>query len=200
VSPPGLGILVKIAQENTVANDQLNGRTIVNLPSSAGDLRGPARTIALTAEARALADAIVSALDRIHLFELDGALVLLAGRELHGVNGQVLREVLRANFATKHIVVTGAGLGVEYRPVEVSELVVRTLLTAPPQQGGLVERVPAAAMEAPRQVLEEVAVGEGVEFEAGQRALARHAGEASGERTQQEIERGQQRVKELRNG
>jgi hypothetical protein len=181
-------------------NEELSGRTIVvNLPSSAGDLRGPARTIAITAEARALADAIVSALDRIHLFELDGALVLLAGGELHAVSGVVLREIVRANFVSKCLVNAGTGLGVEYRPVEVGELTVRTMLTAPPQQGGLVGRVPAAAMEAPRQVMEEVAVGEGVEFEAGQRALARHAQQGD-ERLKEEIERGRQRLTELRNG
>jgi hypothetical protein len=57
-------------------------------------------------------------------------------------------------------------------------------------------------MEAPRQIVEEVAVvpSNPVEHEAGQRALARHAGGASAERLREEIERGQQRLKELRNG
>jgi hypothetical protein len=103
-----------------MADDQLNGRVIVNLPSGgpstgSGGLRGPARSIALTAEARAFADAIVGRLDRIDMFELDGALVLLAGGDLHNVNGQVLREIIRANFVSKGIVNAGTGLGVEYR-------------------------------------------------------------------------------------
>ena len=86
-----------------MADDQLKGRTIVNLPGSGDGLRGPARTIAVTAQARTLADAIVARLDRIDLFELDGALVLLAGGELRNVNGEILREIIRTNFVTKHM-------------------------------------------------------------------------------------------------
>jgi hypothetical protein len=48
-----------------------------------------------------------------------------------------LREIIRTNFATKHIINIATGVGIEFRPVEVSELVVRTLLTAPPRDGGL---------------------------------------------------------------
>jgi hypothetical protein len=181
-----------------MADDQLDGRKIVILPGSADGLRGPARTIALTAEARCLADAIVARLDRIDMFELNGALVLLAGNELHGVNREVLREVVRANFATKHLVTAGAGLSVEFRPVEVSELVVRTLLTAPPQDGGLIGRVPAVMMEAPRQTAaEEVAMpSDPLEAARGAQVLARHAA-AGDERTPQEIERGRQRAAEF---
>jgi hypothetical protein len=48
-------------------NDNLGGRKVVIMPGSADGLRGPARTIAITNEARCLADAIAGALDRIHL-------------------------------------------------------------------------------------------------------------------------------------
>jgi hypothetical protein len=193
-------------------NDQLRGRTVVIMPGSADGLRGSARTSAITAEARCLADAIVARLDVIDLFELDGRLTLVAGGEPHNVNAEILREIIRANFASKHIVnarspdqVRG-GLAVEYRPVEVSEPVVRVLLTAAVRDGRLIGRVPMAAMEAPRQLAEPAEVAEPavisnpVEHAAGQRALARHAGGASGERTRLEVERGQQRLKELRNG
>jgi hypothetical protein len=162
-------------------------------------LRGPARTIAITAEANAIAGAIAGALDRIDMFELDGRLVLLVDGELRNVNAAILREIIRTNFATKHLVQAGAGLGVEYRPVEVGELVIRTMLTAPPRDGGLVGRVPPVMMEAPRQVEEAapVVMMDPVEFEAGQRALAKHTGAASSERTRQEIERGKQQLAEL---
>ena len=179
--------------------EELNNRTVVNLPGNMHARPGPARSIALTAEANALADAIVGALDRIHLWELDGALVLLAGGDLHNVNAEVLREIVRANFVSKHIVMAGAGLGIEYRPVEVGELVVRTLLTAPVRDGGLVGRVPQAAMEAPRQSTEPVeaaVISNPIEDKAGKRALMKHAG-AGGERTRQEIARGQQRSAEF---
>jgi hypothetical protein len=182
-------------------NEELGARSVVILPGSGDGLRGPARTIAITAEAKAIADAIAGALDRIDIFEDGGRLVLLAGGGLHNVNAEVLRAILRANFATKHLVTAGGGLSVEYRPVEVSELVVRTLLTAPPRDGGLLGRVPMAQMEAPRQVEEAAPVvpSNPIEDAAGKAALARHAG-AGGERTRGEIERGQQRLAQLRNG
>jgi hypothetical protein len=182
-------------------NAELNGRTVVLLPGSADGLRGPARTTAITNEARALADAITARLDCIDLFDDGGQLVLIAGGGLHNVNAQILREIIRTNFATKHIVMTGAGLAVEYRLVEVGELVIRTLLTAPPNQGGLVGRVPAMTMEPPRQVVEEAAavVTNAAEDAAGRAALARHQQQGN-ERLREEIERGQQRLKELRNG
>jgi hypothetical protein len=183
-------------------NDDLAGRIVLILPASADGLRGQQRTTAVANEARVLADAIVARLDVIDLFD-DGQLILVAGGGLHHVNAEILREIIRTNFVSKCIVNTGTGLAIKYRPVEVSELVVRTLLTAPPHQGGLVGRVPPVMMEAPRQLAEpaEVVVPSNpVEHEAGQRALARHAGGASGERTRQEIERGKQRLAQLRNG
>jgi hypothetical protein len=157
--------------------------------------------IAITAEAKALADAIAGALDRIHMFEHGGGLVLLAAGGLHNVNGVVLREIIRTNFVSKCIVNTATGVGIEYRPVEVGELVIRTLLTAPVRDGGLVGRVPMVQMEAPRQVVEEVAVvgTNPIEDAAGEATLARHAG-AGGERTRQEMEKGAQRLAQLRNG
>jgi hypothetical protein len=187
-----------------MADDQLDGRKIVIPPGSADGLRGPARSIALTAEAKALADAVVGALGRIDIFDDNGRIVFLAQGRLHPVNGVVLREIIRANFATKHLVTTGTGLSVEYRPVEVSELVIRMLLTAAPQDGGLIGRVPLAMPE-PREM---AAVPEAeppqvpsnpIEDAAGKAALAKHAG-AGGERTRGEIEQGQRRLAQLRNG
>jgi hypothetical protein len=149
---------------------------------------------------KALADAIVARLDRIDLFDDGGQLVLIAGGRLHNVNGEVLREILRPNFATKHLVTAGAGLSVEYRPVEVSELVMRTLLTAPPQDGGLIGRVPLVTMEAPRQVTaveETAAVTNPAEHAAGQAALMKHAG-AGGQRLREELEAGRQALARFR--
>jgi hypothetical protein len=97
---------------------------------------------------------------------------------LHNVNGVVLREIIRANFATKHLVMAGAGLSVEYRPVEVGELTVRVLLTAPPADGGLVGRVVPSNP---------------IEHEAGRKALARHA-DVGGARLKEEIAAGQRRL------
>jgi hypothetical protein len=57
-----------------MANDDLAGRTVVILSGSADGLRGPARTLAITAEARAIADAIVARLDRIDIFDDAGRL------------------------------------------------------------------------------------------------------------------------------
>jgi hypothetical protein len=180
-------------------NDQLDGRAIVILPSSADGLRGPARTIAITAEARGLSDAIVARLDRIDLFEDEGRLKLLVNGGWQIVTGEVLRGIIRGNCAHKCLVTTATGLAVELRPVEPSELVIRTMLTAPPRDGGLLGRVPAAVIEPPRA--QEVAAAavppmEGIEFEAGQRALAKHA-ERGKEQLRQEIEAGQRQLAKL---
>jgi hypothetical protein len=193
------GVEKTIARKRAAMNDELGGRTVVILPGCADGLRGPAKTLAITGEARTIADAIVGRLDRIDIFEANGQLVFLAQGGLHNVNAEVLREIIRTNFVSKCIVNAGTGLSKEYRPVEVGELVVRTLLTAPPRDGGLIGRVPMAAMEAPRQAVEEAAVvhSNPIEHAAGQRALAKHSGGASGERTQQEIARGRQRLAEL---
>jgi hypothetical protein len=80
----------------------------------------------------------VARLDRIDLFDDNGQIVFLAQGGLHNVTGEVLRAIIRAHFASKHIVNVATGLGIEFRPVEPSELVVRTLLTAPPRDGGLI--------------------------------------------------------------
>jgi hypothetical protein len=170
----------------------LGGRKALILPSAADGLRGPARTIAITAEARVLADAIVARLDRIDLFE-EG---LLVDGGLRNLNGELLRKVLRDNFATKHLVQRGSRLEVEHRPVETSELVIRTLLTAPPQDGGLtgrLGRLPKVQLEPPRQtaVQEPQVISNPIEHEAGQRALRRHA-DLGNERLREEIEAGQQ--------
>jgi hypothetical protein len=187
-------------------NEELQGRTVVILPGSGDDLRGSARTSAITAQARCLADAIVARLDCIDIFDDGGQLVLVAGGAPHNVNGQMLRKVLRENFVTKHLVMAGAGLGIEYRPVEVGELTIRNLLTAPPNQGGLLGRVPPLEIKDLRQEAAPVEPQATspfpeiqAELESGAQQNARHAGGASGERTRLEVERGQQRLKELRN-
>jgi hypothetical protein len=71
------------------------------------------------------------------------------------VNGAVLREIIRANCVRKCLVTTATGLKIEFRPVEAGELTIRTLLTAPPRDGGLLGRVPVAQVEAPRQEVAE---------------------------------------------
>jgi hypothetical protein len=82
--------------------------------------------------------------------------------------------------------------------VEVGELVIRGLLTAPVRDGGLIGRVPQAAMEAPRQAVEEVAVmvTNPVEHEAGQQALMKHA--AGNARLQEELQAGRQALAKYR--
>jgi hypothetical protein len=180
---------------------ELDGRTILNLPGSADGLRGPARTTAITAEARALSDAIVARLDRIDLFEDEGRLKLLVNGEWQIVTGEVLRGIIRANCARKCLVTAGGRLGVEFRPVEPGELVVRTMLTAPPRDGGLIGRAPPAVMEPPRQLMEEVAAAvpsNPIEDAAGKRALAKYA-DAGSERTRQEIEQGKRRLAQFQN-
>jgi hypothetical protein len=180
---------------------ELDGRTIINLPGSADGLRGPARTIAITNEARALSDAIVARLDRIDLFEDEGRLKLLINGGWQIVTGAMLRQVIGANCIRKCLVAGPAGLAVELRPVEPGELVVRTMLTAPPNEGGLLGRVPQAVLEQGRRepATPETAVlpSNPIEDAAGKKALARYA-DAEGERTRREIEKGQQRLAEFR--
>jgi hypothetical protein len=180
--------------------NKLDGRTVVILPASADGLRGPQQSLALAREARALADAIVGALDRIDIFDDNGGLMFLARGGLHPVNAEVLRAILRANFASKHIVNVATGLEVEFRPVEPGELVIRTLLTAAPQDGGLLGRLPKVIVERPQadhtSAPEEVGVvPDSVEAEAGRRALARHDGRS--ERLKEEMEAGARRLRQL---
>jgi hypothetical protein len=59
-------------------NDELGGRTVVNLHVSADGLRGPAKTLALQQEARALADA--NALPRPEFLVREMAPCLRPGR------------------------------------------------------------------------------------------------------------------------
>jgi hypothetical protein len=185
---------------------EFDGRTVINLPGGTDGLRGPARTIAITAEARTLADAIVARLDRIDMFEDEGRLKMLINGGWQIVTSEVLRGIIRANCARKHLIAGPTGLAVELRPVEPGELVVRTMLTAPPNEGGLLGRVPGAVLEQGRQVMEEVAAAAAVvlspetevEIAAGQRTSARYGG-VEGERTRQEIKRGEQRLAELQN-
>jgi hypothetical protein len=173
-----------------MANDELAGRTIVILPGSAGAPRGPARTIAVTAEARVLADAIAGALDRIDLFEVNGGLVLLIDDELAPVSNEIMRKVLRENFVTKQLrIAAGGAVEKAYTPVEASEGVIRQMLTAPPKEGGLLGRLPQVQVTAAPQEVAEPQVllpDDHPEVVAGRRAAARHAGMG----TQQEMEAG----------
>jgi hypothetical protein len=94
---------------------ELDGRTIINLPGSADGLRGPARTLAINAEARCLSDAIVGRLDRIDLFEDEGRLKLLVNGEWQIVTGAMLRQAIGANCVRKCLVAGPTGLAVELR-------------------------------------------------------------------------------------
>jgi hypothetical protein len=132
--------------------DEKMSNTVVILPGSPDGLRGSARTLAATAEAKVLAGAIAGRLDRIDLFEMDGGFVLLAAGELRPVGGEALRGIIRSNFVTKNLRI-GAGGTVEkvFVPVEPSEGAIRQLLTAPVREGGLQGLLPPVIMAAPRQ-------------------------------------------------
>jgi hypothetical protein len=173
-----------------MANDELAGRTVVILPGGADALRGPARTIAVTAQAQVLANAVVNALDRIDLFEIDGGLVLLVDGDLRPVSNEILREVIRENFVTKQLRIAADGaVEKSYAPVEPAETAIRQMLTAPVKEGGLIGRLPPVQVTTAPQVAAEPQAGlpdDHPETIAGRRALARHAGIG----THQEIEAG----------
>jgi hypothetical protein len=133
-----------------MADDQLNGRRVVILPGSADGLRGQARTTATTAEAKVLSAALAG-MDEVHLFEVDGRTMLLAGGGFHIVNAEVLQEIIRTNLVQKGVRNAGTAAApvyeVELRPVEANALTLRIMLTEPAEKGGLAGRLPVVALE-----------------------------------------------------
>jgi hypothetical protein len=129
----------------------MRDRTVVILPGTADGLRGPARSIALTAEAKVLSDALVGMTERLHLFEADGRTMLLAGGGFHIVSGEVLQEVIRANLVRKGVRNAGTAEApiyeIAYTPVEANAMAVRIMLTEPAEKGGLAGRLPVVALE-----------------------------------------------------
>jgi hypothetical protein len=195
------GVPGMIAQKGTAMNDELDGRKVLN---SAFDFtaprRGPTEVYALNSAMPVLADAIAEAAD---LYEFDGRIVVLADGEPRIVTPAVLAEAIRANLVRKSLRNVGDAWERAFVPVEVGEMVLRLLLQD--ERHGLLGRLPIvrsgdAIPRGPQVETAEAAVVpllEGVEFEAGRAALAKHAG-AGGERTRGEIERGQQRLAQFR--
>jgi hypothetical protein len=186
--------------------DKLDSRRVLIMPTSAEGLRGQQRDAAVKNEALVLADAIVSALDVIDLFEHQGGLVLVANGEVRNVNSELLRWLIEASFVQKHVVRKLPGLGheVELRPVNSNEMSIRAMLTKEPREGGLIGRLPVLQIEMPQL---EVAAPQKqplivetapAEHAAGRAAVARHAN--SDERRRLEIERGAQVVERYRQG
>jgi hypothetical protein len=148
-----------------------------------------------------LADAIIDSLDVLDLFDMDSQPVLIANGDLRVVNSELLRWICQESFCTKQavqkIMVTGAvGYVIEHRPVQPSEMAIRTMLTKGPKEGGLIGRLPPLKIEEsrheaapptaePTPVLDERGQ---LEYAAGQRALARFANPEA--RTQLEMARG----------
>ena len=161
-------------------NDELNGR-VVYAP------RGR----------NAEDDLAACILQAAHIFMMDGQLVWITDGRRVPVVRDVVVELCRRFVVTEHPVERDGKWIVERRPVVPDELMVRNLIRESlPRRARVVW--PEAAP--PPQAPEPVVITNPIEHAAGQRALARHAGGASGERTRQEIARGQQRLKELRNG
>jgi hypothetical protein len=182
-------------------NDELGDRKILGCAFDfTVPRRGPTEVYALNSALPVLASAIVEAAD---MYEHDGRTVLLVDGELQIVTPALLAKAIRSTLVRKSLRNAGTVEAPKweraYVPVEVGEGALRMLLQD--EKHGLPGRVPPVMMEAPRQAtVEEAAVmhSNPVEHEAGQRALAKHAG-AEAERTQREIERGKQRLAELQN-
>jgi hypothetical protein len=93
-----------------MANDELNGRAAVNLHQGALPQSGPKKTLALTAEARVLAEALVSIPGRVNLFEHAGQVVHLDddGRLRAATEGS-LAAIIRENVVTTSLRDIGDG-------------------------------------------------------------------------------------------
>jgi hypothetical protein len=184
--------------------DELAGRRIVVMPSTRSDgLRGSAHGIALKNEALALREAIVGALDVLHLFDDGGRVVLIAKGELQAVNAEYLRMILESLFVTKHVVRKGLKYEVEFRPIQAGELAVRSLLTKDPKDGGLAGLLPVLNVEtqgfaapvaaAEKEITSSPLPEVQAEILAGRRTAARYAD--AGARTELEKARGAEMVR-----
>jgi hypothetical protein len=143
-----------------------------------------------------LRDAIIGALDILHLFDDGGRVVLIAGGEVCNIGSEQLRWIIAETFAEKHVIrkLPGLNYEVKLRPVQPSELAVRALLTKDPKDGGLAGLLPRLEVEtqgfaAPVTAPEPKPIETNpVEHAAGLAAIARHA--SSAERTRLEVEQG----------
>ena len=183
-----------------MANDELNGRAVINFYQGVLPQSGPDRKSAIDAEARVLTNALAGIPDKVNLFDHEGQIVFLApdGR-LCVVGEGLLTTIIRENVVTIGLR-PGKEPGVyekSYIGFEPNIMAVRTLLREEPSKGGLIGRLPLALVESPRQPPaaetppEIPATIDPAEIEAGKRAAARWAGLGSPERLQQEIEAGQ---------
>jgi hypothetical protein len=181
-------------------NDELGDRKILGCAFDfTVPRRGPSEVYALNSALPILASAIAEAAD---LFEFEGRTVLLVDGELRIVTPALLAEAIRSNLVRKSLRNVGTVEAPKweraYVPVEAGEGALRMLLQD--EKHGLIGRLPLVRMEdmTPREPQVEAAaiISNLAEHEAGQRALAKHAG-AGGERTRQEIARGQQRSAEF---
>jgi hypothetical protein len=131
-----------------MADDELAGRTIVR---SNADFTTPIRGCYAnhTALAGVLSEALANS--SADLFNHDGRIMLLAKSALYPVNAEILHTLIQANLVIKGLRIVGSAEAPihekEYRPVAASDIVVRTMLTAPVEKGGLAGRLPVAALE-----------------------------------------------------
>jgi hypothetical protein len=187
-----------IARESPMANDKLGNRKILGCAFDfTAPRRGPTEVYALNSALPVLANAIIEAAD---LFEFEGRIVMLVGEELHVVTPAILAGAIPSNLVRKSLRNVGTVEAPKWErafaPVEVGEAALRMLLQN--EKYGLPGRLSlleAADVVSREPQVEEAAVApsNSIEHEAGQRALAKHAG-AAGERTRQEIEKGQRRA------
>jgi hypothetical protein len=180
-----------------MADDELAGRTLVR---SNADFAVPIRGCYANHEMLAgVLSAALAESPSVHLFDDDGRIALFVAGGLHIVDAALLREIIRANLVTEGLRVVDSVVELEYRPIEASEVVVRTMLTS--EKHGLTGKLPLAALRrgSGRQAaaaVEEPPVPQGVEFERG-RQRAAHFARLASQGPRLEAERGAARAAEF---
>jgi hypothetical protein len=128
------------------------------------------------------------------IFMMDDRLVWITDGKRVPVFRDVVIELCRRFVVTEMPVERDGKWIVERRPFVPDELMVRNLIRESlPKRAPIVQPEAAPIPAEPPVTLPD----DHPDLVAGRRALARYAGGASGERTRQEIERGQQRLKEF---
>jgi hypothetical protein len=181
-----------------VANDELNGRTILATSFDfARVYRGPTEGYRLNSAMPALANAVAEACD---LYEVDGRIVVLSDGELRILTTSLLAQAIRKNLVRKGLRHVADGkLERTYLPVTVNEVVLRMLLTD--EKYGLLGRVsaPMMAEEAQPEAAVEPPVWldpqRALEAARGAQVLARFANPDA--QRELEAKRGAQRVAEV---
>jgi hypothetical protein len=179
-----------------MANDELGNRKIFNSAFNyAAHYHGPTQVYWLNQAMPALAAAVAEAVD---FFEFEGR---IADSELCPVNVEALAAEIRRKVVRKGLRNVGTReeqkLERAFRPIELSQIVLRMLLTH--EKYGLLGRLPVVTLadlqpQAEAQPQEEAPTEQVIlpetqrELEAGRRASARFA--EPSERTRQEMERG----------